>query len=72
MNMTDEKRPLEERDREHLIYALDTAYTNQEPNGAMIYIFDDFEITKAQRNEIILASDYKNDDKLVSMLTLFG
>lgn len=67
-----EKRPVEQRDREYLIFALDGGYEEQEPIAAMMHLFDPFEITLRERNSIILESAYKNDEKLVAALVLFG
>lgn len=67
-----EKRPLEQRDRDHIIFALDTAYSKQEPVSTQMHLFDEFEITNHERNQLIMQSDYKDDEKLISLLTLFG
>lgn len=68
----DEKRPLEPRDREYLIFVLDGGYMRCEPLGMHVHLFEEFDITSAQRKEIILASDYNQDEALVSSLVLFG
>ncbi|WEM34382.1 hypothetical protein [Xanthomonas phage X1] len=70
--ITDEKRALEPRDREYIIFVLDGAYAHGESLSEHLHLFDEFEITRAQRNEVILASDFGQDEDLVSAITLFG
>lgn len=69
---TNEKRTLEPRDREYLIHLLDTGYQKREPLGMHTHLFEEFDITTAERKRIILESDYGLDEDLVSTLVLFG
>ncbi|USV41085.1 hypothetical protein [Xanthomonas phage BUDD] len=69
---TDEKRAYEPRDREYIIFVLDGAYARGEGLSQHLHLFDEFEITRAQRNETILASEFNRDEDLVSALVLFG
>jgi hypothetical protein len=68
----EEKKPLEQRDREFIIFSLDKAYEMCEPLASQMFLFDDFDITRAERNKLILESEYRNDEKLVSTIILFG
>jgi hypothetical protein len=68
----DEKKPLEARDREFIIFSLDKAYEMCEPLASQLFLFEDFEITRAERNQLILESEFRNDEKLVSTIILFG
>ena len=72
MNNTNEKRKLEFRDRENCIFILDSGYQCQEPLSMHAHIFDEFDLTRSERNAIILESDYNRDSDLVSTLLLFG
>jgi len=67
-----EKRELKESDREFIIHALDQSYQSREHLSSCLHLFEAFDITRAQRNEMILASDFAMDEDLVSALVLFG
>lgn len=72
MRWDDEKKPLEDRDREYIILHLDAACQRMEPLAMHVSIFEEYDITRAQRNQMILESDYGLDEDLVSTLVLFG
>lgn len=68
-----EKTSLTEGEREYLIHILDNGYQQKEPLALHLHIFTEYPfLTRQDRNKIILESDYRLDDDLVSMLVLFG
>lgn len=64
--------PLTERDAEYLVDVLDRNWEMCEHVTVANEEFARFDMTRAQRNEIILRSQYRNDPQLVAALTLFG
>lgn len=64
--------PLTDRDSEYLVDILNRNWEMCEHVTAANEEFARFEMTHAQRNAIILRSQYRNDPQLVAALTLFG
>lgn len=66
-----EKLPLSDDTREFLITQLNISYRNGTPLSIAIQEFELCNITRRERDSMILQSDYNLDDKTVSVLTLF-
>lgn len=61
-----------EKEKEHFIALLDAAYAVNEPLGIYVTQMIEAEFTKAERNTIIMASDYAQDEKIRDAIELFG
>ncbi len=70
--ITQEKPELTPADREYIINVLDQAYQMAEPLAKHMAIFDNYKISRPERNAIILETDYALDEELVAALLLFG
>lgn len=64
--------PLTEKDAEYLVNVLDRNWEMCEHVTVANEEFAKFEMTRAQRNELIRRSKYSNDEQLMSALILFG